>query len=98
MPADGTPAIVPEMSPAGPLLVYGPRSTTYDFGLSHPLAKKIGAWPAVLSVTASETFSKKNTNRTIEETFAETERRIEEPFVVDVFDHETAGRPLGERA
>jgi len=22
------------------------------FGLSHPLAKKIGAWPAVLSVTA----------------------------------------------
>ncbi len=30
-----------------------------------------------LSVTASETFSKKNTNRTIEETFAETVRRIE---------------------
>lgn len=30
-----------------------------------------------LSVTASEAFSKKNTNRTIEETFAETERRIE---------------------
>ena len=23
------------------------------FGLSHPLAKKIGAWPAVLSVTAA---------------------------------------------
>ena len=30
-----------------------------------------------LSVTASETFSKRNTNRTIEETFAETEKRIE---------------------
>lgn len=30
-----------------------------------------------LSVTASEAFSKKNTNRTIEETFAETEKRIE---------------------
>jgi len=30
-----------------------------------------------LSVTASETFSKTNTNRTIAETFAETERRIE---------------------
>ncbi len=30
-----------------------------------------------LSVTASEAFSKRNTNRTIEETFAETERRIE---------------------
>ena len=23
------------------------------FGLSHPLAKKIGAWPAVLTVTAA---------------------------------------------
>ena len=30
-----------------------------------------------LSITASETFSKKNTNRTIEETFAETQNRIE---------------------
>jgi hydroxymethylglutaryl-CoA lyase len=30
-----------------------------------------------LSVTASEAFSKKNTNRTIEETLAETERRID---------------------
>lgn len=30
-----------------------------------------------LSVTASETFSKKNTNRTIAETFTETEKRIE---------------------
>ena len=30
-----------------------------------------------LSVTASETFSKKNTNRTIAETFEETEKRIE---------------------
>lgn len=30
-----------------------------------------------LSITASETFSKKNTNRTIEESLAETERRIE---------------------
>jgi hydroxymethylglutaryl-CoA lyase len=30
-----------------------------------------------LSVTASETFSKRNTNRTIEETFAETEKRID---------------------
>ena len=30
-----------------------------------------------LSVTASEAFSRKNTNRSIEETFAETEKRIE---------------------
>ena len=30
----------------------------------------------VLSVTASEAFSKKNTNRSIEETFVETEKRI----------------------
>jgi len=30
-----------------------------------------------LSVTASETFSKRNTNRTIEETFAETQKRID---------------------
>ncbi|WP_255592505.1 hydroxymethylglutaryl-CoA lyase [Bordetella sp. BOR01] len=30
-----------------------------------------------LSVTASETFSKRNTNRTIEDTYAETEKRIE---------------------
>lgn len=30
-----------------------------------------------LSVTASETFSKKNTNRTIEETFAETQKRVD---------------------
>jgi hydroxymethylglutaryl-CoA lyase len=30
-----------------------------------------------LSVTASETFSKKNTNRTLEETFAETQRRVD---------------------
>jgi hydroxymethylglutaryl-CoA lyase len=29
-----------------------------------------------LSVTASETFSKKNTNRTIDETFVETEKRV----------------------
>ncbi|WP_047263440.1 hypothetical protein [Corynebacterium mustelae] len=30
-------------------------STAYvtAFGLSHPLAKKIGAWPAVLTVTAA---------------------------------------------
>lgn len=25
----------------------------FGFGLSHPLAKKIGAWPAVLTVTAA---------------------------------------------
>ena len=30
-----------------------------------------------LSITASEAFSKRNTNRTIDETFAETEKRIE---------------------
>ena len=30
-----------------------------------------------LSVTASETFSKKNTNRTIEDTFAETQKRVD---------------------
>ncbi len=40
MPADGTPAIVPEMSTAGPLLVFGPRSSRYDFGPSHPLTPR----------------------------------------------------------
>ena len=65
MPADGTPAIVPEMSPAGPLLVYGPRSTTYDFGPSHPLTPRrfgpgislleaIGAVPGLAPEPASD--------------------------------------------
>jgi acetoin utilization protein AcuC len=65
MPADGTPAIVPEMSPTGPLLVYGPRSTTYDFGPSHPLTPRrfgpgislleaIGAVPGLAPEPASD--------------------------------------------
>ncbi|NBW59709.1 MAG: hydroxymethylglutaryl-CoA lyase [Crocinitomicaceae bacterium] len=37
-----------------------------------------------LSVTASETFSKRNTNRTIEETFAETEKRIDALFSFNI--------------
>ncbi|KAA9395431.1 hypothetical protein FCK90_02100 [Kocuria coralli] len=37
---------------AGPITT-ATLSTTYllGFGLSHPLAKKIGAWPSVLAVT-----------------------------------------------
>lgn len=33
-------AIVPGVSDDGPLLVFGPRSTTYDFGPSHPLTPR----------------------------------------------------------
>lgn len=47
---------------------------------SHGLARAVGAGKldveGSLSVTASELFSKRNTNRSIEETFAETEKRI----------------------
>jgi hydroxymethylglutaryl-CoA lyase len=43
-----------------------------------------------LSVTASEAFSKKNTNRTIEDTFAETERRIEALRQMSVPTHEVS--------
>jgi acetoin utilization protein AcuC len=31
---------VPEVSSTGPLLVFGPRSTTYDFGPTHPLTPR----------------------------------------------------------
>src|SRR6185369_7170799 len=43
-----------------------------------------------LSVTASEAFSKKNTNRTIEDTFAETERRVEALKQMNVPTHEVS--------
>src|SRR4051812_8018787 len=33
-------AIVPDVAPNGPLLVFGPRSTTYDFGPQHPLTPR----------------------------------------------------------
>ncbi|MBV9782906.1 MAG: hydroxymethylglutaryl-CoA lyase [Acidisphaera sp.] len=45
-------------------------------GIARALATGKLDMEGVLSVTASEAFSKKNTNRTIEETFAETEKRI----------------------
>lgn len=45
-------------------------------GIDRALATGKLDMEGVLSVTASEAFSKKNTNRTIEETFAETEKRI----------------------
>ncbi|PRQ10753.1 hypothetical protein C1Y63_09850 [Corynebacterium sp. 13CS0277] len=38
---------------SGPMVTIGLLGTYLGaFGLSHPLAKKIGAWPAVLAVTA----------------------------------------------
>ncbi|MBO2452614.1 hypothetical protein J4573_36365 [Actinomadura barringtoniae] len=47
------------MSPQGDPVRAGPRGTAAlltvylaGFGGSHPLAKRIGAWPAVLSVAA----------------------------------------------
>jgi len=43
-----------------------------------------------LSVTASEVFSKKNTNRTIDETFAEAERRAEALKQMNVPTHEVS--------
>jgi acetoin utilization protein AcuC len=71
--ADGTPrraaarepAIVPGVPDDGPLLVFGPRSTTYDFGPSHPLTPRrfgpgidllraIGAEPGLAPEPASD--------------------------------------------
>jgi hydroxymethylglutaryl-CoA lyase len=46
-------------------------------GMARAVATKKLDVEGSLSVTASEAFSKKNTNRSIEETFGETERRIE---------------------
>ena len=43
-----------------------------------------------LSVTASEAFSKKNTNRTIEETFAEAQRRAEALKQMNIPTHEVS--------
>lgn len=41
------------LNKGGPALAAGLGAAYIGaFGLSHPLAKKIGAWPAVLSVTA----------------------------------------------
>ncbi|MDO4927717.1 MAG: hypothetical protein Q3976_01410 [Corynebacterium sp.] len=41
-------------SKRGPAIAAGLVGTYVGaFGVSHPLAKKIGAWPAVLSVTAA---------------------------------------------
>jgi hydroxymethylglutaryl-CoA lyase len=45
-------------------------------GMNRAVATKKLDVEGSLSVTASETFSKKNTNRSIEETFAETEKRV----------------------
>ena len=61
---------------------WSPESSACRHGLQVRLAQQRRAWRAPsargkldvegsLSVTASETFSKKNTNRTIDETFAE---------------------------
>lgn len=46
-------------------------------GMARALATQKLDVEGSLSVTASETFSKRNTNRTIEETFLEAERRVE---------------------
>jgi hydroxymethylglutaryl-CoA lyase len=45
-------------------------------GMNRALATKKLDVEGSLSVTASETFSKKNTNRTIDETFVETAKRV----------------------
>ena len=45
-------------------------------GMQRALATKKLDVEGSLSVTASEAFSKKNTNRTIDETFVETEKRV----------------------
>jgi hydroxymethylglutaryl-CoA lyase len=46
-------------------------------GLNRAVATRKLDVEGSLSVTASETFSKKNTNRTIDETFVETEKRVD---------------------
>src|SRR4029078_8052394 len=46
-------------------------------GMNRALATKKLDVEGSLSVTASETFSKKNTNRSIDETFVETAKRVE---------------------
>lgn len=46
-------------------------------GMNRAVATKKLDVEGSLSVTASETFSKKNTNRTLEETFAETQKRVD---------------------
>jgi hydroxymethylglutaryl-CoA lyase len=46
-------------------------------GMNRAVATKKLDVEGSLSVTASETFSKKNTNRTLEETFVETQRRVD---------------------
>jgi hydroxymethylglutaryl-CoA lyase len=79
-----SPKWVPQMADAAEVVAgFKPRpGTRYTAiylnaqGIARALATGKLDMEGVLSVTASEAFSKKNTNRTIEETFAETEKRI----------------------
>ena len=79
-----SPKWVPNMSDAAEVVAgmtrhEGTRYTAIYLntqGIDRALATAKLDMEGVLSVTASEAFSKKNTNRTIEETFAETEKRI----------------------
>jgi hydroxymethylglutaryl-CoA lyase len=79
-----SPKWVPQMADAEQVVTgFKPRpGTAYTAiylnaqGIARALATGKLHMEGVLSVTASEAFSKKNTNRTIEETFIETEKRI----------------------
>ena len=59
-------------------------------GMARALATKKLFVEGSLSVTASETFSKKNTNRTIAETIVETERRVQAFKEANVAAHEVS--------
>ena len=79
-----SPKWVPQMADAEQVAAgFKPRPGTHYTaiylnaqGIARALATGKLHMEGVLSVTASEAFSKKNTNRSIEETFAETEKRI----------------------
>jgi len=65
---------------AGITRVPGTRYTSIYLnaqGMNRAVATKKLDVEGSLSVTASETFSKKNTNRTLEETFAEAQKRVD---------------------
>ena len=80
-----SPKWVPQMADAEAVVAgFKPRQGTRYTGIylnSQGLARAVKTGKldveGVLSATASEAFSKKNTNRSIEETLAETERRID---------------------
>lgn len=80
-----SPKWVPQMADAEQVVAgFTPREGTHYTGIylnAQGLARAVKTGKlhveGVLSVTASEAFSRKNTNRSIEETLAETESRID---------------------